>query len=103
MAEEIIAVFSGRLRAKDYLKEYAARSQVLTEIVASLPGFISQQAFSFADGRGGRLVRFEFEEALDAWREHPEHVSAKEWGKAEVLASYTVDICRVVHSSTFER
>ena len=43
MTEEIIAVFSGRLRGKDYAKEYATRSRVLTEISRTAPGFISQE------------------------------------------------------------
>jgi heme-degrading monooxygenase HmoA len=101
-AGEILAIFSGALRDDADLDEYARRTKHLYGIVTSLPGFISAEAITHLDGRNGLVVRFESEEALASWRDHPEHVAAKAWGKAEAIAHYDVAICQVLSESAQE-
>lgn len=96
---EVVAIFSGALRDDADLEEYGRRSEHLYGIVTSLPGFVSARVITYADGQNGLVVRFESEEALRAWRDHPEHVAAKAWGKAEAIAAYDVAICQVLSES----
>lgn len=64
------------------------------DLVGKIPGFISYKPFRADDGGVIAIARFETEEALDAWRHHPDHVAAQQRGKAEFYESYAIQICR---------
>ena len=47
-----------------------------------MPGFVSFKTFRADDGERVSVIEFASEEALRAWREHPEHRKAQELGRA---------------------
>lgn len=74
----IVVLFSGVQRPDMDSEEYGRASARMREIVASTPGFISFNTYTSADGEELVVARFDSLEAVDAWRNHPEHVATQE-------------------------
>jgi len=74
----MVVLFSGVERPDMDAKEYGRASARMREIVASTPGFISFNTYSSADGEELVVARFDSLEAVEAWRNHPEHVATQE-------------------------
>jgi heme-degrading monooxygenase HmoA len=49
------------------------------------------------------VIEFESEEALRAWREHPEHRKAQELGRAAFYAELQIQVCSVIRQYGFKR
>ena len=47
------------------------------------------------------MFRFEDEQALAAWRDHPDHAETHRRGVEEVYATYQVEICQRVRDASF--
>lgn len=82
---------------------YEALNARMEALVRDIPGFISAKGYKADDGDEVFMVRFASHEALRAWREHPEHVVAQARGKAEIYASYDVEVCEVTRAYDFRR
>lgn len=65
-------------------------------VVSRHPGFLSAKSFKAADGEELTVYRFASEEALEAWRTHPEHVETMKRGHPESYASGFLQICKVI-------
>lgn len=98
---EIVVIFRGALRENASLSDYGELSARMTDIVSGLPGFISKELVSSAEGGGALIVRFENETALEVWRTHPEHVAVMQRGRDDFYASYTMLVCKVIRESSF--
>jgi heme-degrading monooxygenase HmoA len=92
----IVALLKTRLRPEAPQDEYARLGGRMYELVSAMPGFVSAEFFGSEDGQELTIARFESEEALAAWRNLPEHVSAQRRGLDEFYASVEVQICEVV-------
>jgi len=77
------------------MEEFLALHHRMNEIVANMPGFVSVKLFRAEDGETLALAEFESLEALDAWRDHPEHVVARRRG-SEFFGNYDVKVCSLV-------
>lgn len=91
----ILTVFRSRLDPAHTAayREMAARMQSLAE---AMPGFISFKTFSAEDGERVSIIEFESEEALSAWREHPEHRQAQALGRDSFYSEFQVQVCEIV-------
>ena len=78
----IVTVFRSRLMP-DVREDYVALADRMNEIARTMPGYISHKGFFAEDGERVTVVEFEDEEAMRAWRMHPEHRAAQE----DVLAA----------------
>lgn len=96
MIGEVIVVGDLKLRSDASLCEYERLGERMYNIVSELPGFLSVKSFKAADGEELTLFRFASEDALEAWRTHPEHVETMKRGHAEFYASGFLQICKVV-------
>jgi heme-degrading monooxygenase HmoA len=96
MVGEVIVIGDLKLRDGVALDEYGRLGERMYEIVSGLPGFLSVKSFTAADGEELTVFRFASEEALDAWRTHPEHVETMKRGHAEFYASGFLQICKVI-------
>ena len=47
------------------------------------------------------MVEFEAEEAMRAWRMHPEHRAAQKLARERYYAEYSVQICEVKRESRY--
>ena len=96
MIGEVIVIGDLKLRSDASLDEYEKLGERMYGIVSRMPGFLSVKSFKAEDGEELTLFRFASEEALEAWRTHPEHVETMKRGHAEFYASGHLQICRVI-------
>jgi len=99
----VIALFGIKMRDDADLEEYAARSARMDDLVRQMPGFISVKSYTAADGDEVVITRFASEEALDAWRLHPDHVATQRKGREEYHESYWVQVCTTIRDYAFHR
>lgn len=67
----------------------------MVELVHGIDGLVSVEEFTAADGSELAVARFESTEAIDAWREQPDHVRTRERGREELFAAYDITIATV--------
>ena len=91
----IVTVFRSRLNP-DAQEEYAAMAKHMSELARSIPGYISHKGFTAEDGERVTIVEFESEDALRAWRIHPDHARAKKHGIESFFGEYRFQICSVI-------
>jgi heme-degrading monooxygenase HmoA len=91
----VLTIFRSRLRAEHATAYYemAARMRTLAE---RMPGFISFKTFTAEDGERVSVIEFESEDALRAWREHPEHRKAQELGRTAFYAEFQIQVCSII-------
>ena len=98
----MVTVFRSRL-APGVQDEYSQWAKRMSELAASMPGYISHKLFVAQDGERLMLIEFESEEGQRAWSVHPEHVHAKKLGRQRFFAEYRVQICKVARDSNSKR
>lgn len=98
----VLALFAFRVRP-EMQTEFHDSVGRMSELVQAGPGFISMDLFTSQDGRTLAVPRFDSEEALLAWRNHPEHLAAQKKGKDAYFDDYWIDVCQVVRSYDFHR
>ena len=91
-----VVLFSTTERDDVDASEYRRTSDRMHELVSHMPGFISYNGYGSEDGQGVAVVRFDSEEALDAWRTLPEHRAAQERGREAFYREYWVQVCETV-------
>lgn len=94
----VIVIVRTRMRPDADRATYDALGGRMFELVQTLPGFLGATEYTAPDGEVLGLIRFASQEALLAWREHPEHVVVQERGRAEFYAAYTIEVCEVVRA-----
>lgn len=97
----VVVVFKITLRPGLPAAEYEETGTRMVELVSAMPGFISMD---YAETEGGELLiaRFESHEALEAWRNLPEHQAAQQRGRERFFAHYRIEVCEPVRSYEFE-
>jgi heme-degrading monooxygenase HmoA len=98
----IVAMFRTYLKPRANLDELGALHQKMHAIVSNMPGFISVKMFTAEDREVLALAEFDTLDALQAWKEHPEHVVAQQRGREEFFAAYRVQICSTIREATFK-
>ena len=84
----IVVLFSSVLRPETDAEEYGRASARMREIVASVPGFISFNTYASDDGEELVVARFDSLEAVEAWRNHPEHLATQEKDRSSWSQEY---------------
>ena len=74
---------------------YQAAFERMLELVAEVPGFVSIDGFGGEDGSELAVARFESREAIDQWRDQPEHVLTRQRGRDEFFDAYDITIATV--------
>ena len=97
----IVVLFSTTPREDLDVEAYRRTSAVMRELVAAMPGFISYNTYTADSGEGIAVVRFESEEALEAWRTHPEHQQAQAMGRSTYYQEYWVQVCSTLREYRF--
>ena len=98
----IVTVFRSRLMP-GVRDEYVALANRVSELAATMPGYISHKGFFADDGERVTVVEFESEEGMRAWRRHPEHIQAQRKGREIYYAEYHLQVCDLVRESSFKR
>lgn len=100
-AEMIVVLFSTTAREDVDVEDYRRTSARMRELVATIPGFISYNVYQGENGEGVAVVRFDSEEALEAWRGHPEHQKAQQKGRSSYYQDYWVQVCSTLREYRF--
>ena len=98
----IVTIFRSRLRP-DIGEDYGALSDRMAAIARAMPGYMSDKDFVAEDGERVTIVEFESDDALRAWRMHPEHREAQRLARAIYYEDYSVQTCTIVRESRFKR
>ena len=99
----IVVLFSVTPREGADAAEEEAASDRMWKIVASMPGFISYKSYAADDGERIAVVRFESREALDAWRNQPEHRIVQEQARTSFYQEYWVQASETFRQYRFVR
>ena len=97
----IITLFKARPRQGIDQADYESTFQRMVELASQMPGFIDIEGFGAADGAELAVVRFESEETLLAWKNHPEHVATQQRGRDEFFESYHITVAERVREYEF--
>ena len=92
----IVVLFSSVDRPDIDVEEYGRASSRMREIAASVPGFVSFNTYVSSDGEDLVVVRFDSLEALEAWRNHPEHLEVQEQDRSAWSQEYWVQTSETV-------
>ena len=98
----IVVVFRSRLDPAA-TEDYDATATRMDELARQMPGYIAHKAFAAEDGERLTLVEFESEEAIAAWRMHPEHVAAQRNGRSKFYSEFRLTVCEVLREQRFKR
>lgn len=98
----VVTIFRSRLRP-EYREEYNRWAERIHALAVKMPGFISIKTFTADDGERVSLVEFESEEAVRAWREHPEHRQAQEMGRKLFYSEYRIQVCQPIRDYSFPK
>jgi heme-degrading monooxygenase HmoA len=93
----IVCIFRSRTRPDADLDALAALDHELDALVRTIPGFVSNKGFSAPDGEGVGIIEFASLEAFETWRTHPAHLAAKERGREDFFARFSVQVCAPFH------
>ncbi len=95
-----IIIFRNRLKP-DAVANYTGWADRMSALARTMPGYVSHKGFTAADGERVTIVEFESEEAMRGWATHPEHVAAKQKGRAEFYTEYSLQICTEQRATRF--
>lgn len=99
----VVVIFTAKVRADADLKEYGRQARRMVELVQQGQGFISLTTSTGPNGEEIIIARFTSEEAVTAWRTHPEHLQAQELGRSRIYASYRVEVCATIRDYEFHQ
>jgi len=74
----------------------------MSELVRTMPGYISHKSFYAEDGERCTIVEFENEEGLRTWRTNPEHLVAQKMARQKYYTEYSVQVCTLDRESKFK-
>jgi len=95
-----VVIFRSRLRP-EAAGEFRKLLPRMLDLARSIPGFVSYKAFAADDGERVSIIEFETDEALRAWREHPEHRKAQAAGRDRFYAEYDIKVCEPLRERVF--
>jgi len=96
----VVVIFRSRVRS-DRLAEYYERVEEMAALARAMPGYISDKGFMSEDGERVSIHEWESEEALKAWRDHPEHKNMQQYGREQFYEEYTLQVMNSPRESRF--
>ena len=97
----VIVVFRFHAKPQANLEELGALSQKMGALVSQVPGFLAVKDFSAQDGEVVAIAEFDSLESVDAWKAHPEHLTAQQRGREEFFADYRIQVCNLIRTLEF--
>lgn len=97
----IVTVFRSRLKPGIH-DDYSPMAERMDELARTMPGYISHKGFTAEDGERVTIVEFASEEAMRAWRRHPEHRAAQVKGREAFYSTYHLQVCELLREARFD-
>lgn len=98
-------IFSNQHRAGQHggePEEYATTAARMSELAASMPGFLGYESTRGADGFGITVSYWSSLDAIEGWRVHAEHALAQQAGREQFYATYDLRVARVERHVRFD-
>jgi len=103
----IVIVFRSRLTESaqngQFRQEYLSWAERMIALAKTCEGFVSFQSFTAEDGERLSISEFENEEAVRAWKAHPEHREAQRRGREIFYEEYRVQVSTEDRSYSFRK
>ena len=96
-----VILFRSRIRPGVDVNSYLEHANAMYEIASKIPGFISSEDFTSADGERLAVITFRDDESLKRWREHAEHRAAQARGRTEYYETYKLQVCDLEREMSF--
>lgn len=74
-------------------KNYSEMAERMVDLATAQPGFLGVE--SVRDGLGITVSYWESLEAIQQWKQHSEHVIARELGRAQWYSCFKTRVCKV--------
>ena len=97
------AVIFTSQRGTDDEPGYSAMADQMAALAAQQPGYLGVESARGADGLGITVSYWQTLEDIAAWRRHAEHRVAREQGRADWYAGYSVRISKVERAYAWTR
>jgi heme-degrading monooxygenase HmoA len=98
----VIVLFRSRL-TEAAGEDYNAMAEEMVTLANGMPGFIDVKSFQANDGERLTVVRWENEETMRAWREHPRHQIAQRLGRERWYQTFDLEVVTVARATHFDR
>ena len=80
---------------------YDTAAARMEELAATIPGYLGIEAARSADGTGITVSYWENEDAISAWRGHPDHLDVQSRGRADWYEWYELRVGKVERARSF--
>jgi heme-degrading monooxygenase HmoA len=97
-----VVIFRSR-KSGIQLDAYNQTAAEMSQLVTTIPGYISHKTFHHADGETVTLGEFESLDAVHHWGNHPTHRAAQAMGQQTWYDCYELTICDIHSRKTFNR
>jgi heme-degrading monooxygenase HmoA len=98
----IVVIFRSRLTT-DAGDDYTQMAAEMLATASDMPGFVDFKSFKAEDGERLSIVRWQDQETMAAWRNHPRHRVAQQAGRSKWYESYRIEIAEVMREGVFGR
>lgn len=99
-AGQVLTVFRSRLR-DDAEPGYADTAAAMAALARTMPGFVDAKSFRADDGERVTIVTFADHESQQGWRDHPDHVAARQRGIEGWYADYSIQVADTAYARHF--
>lgn len=82
---------------------YAEMADRMVELAAAQPGYLGMDSARGADGLGITVSYWRSPEDIAAWRRHAEHRAARDSGRSDWYAHYTLHVTKVERAYAWQR
>ena len=82
---------------------YAQTAERMVELAVKQPGCLGFDSARDAQGFGITVSYWESLDAIEAWRNHPEHMKAQVDGREKWYAHYDLHITKIEHSHSYRK
>ncbi|WP_322903299.1 antibiotic biosynthesis monooxygenase [Paenibacillus campi] len=93
-------IFTSKRTAAD--QGYGKMADTMVEMAEQQPGFLGVESYRNADGAGVTISYWRDLEHIRNWKDNPVHQLAQQQGKQQWYEHYTVKICKVEHTYSFD-
>ena len=97
----VVALFRSRLRPGQQ-GEYREGAVRMLELARAMPGFLDFKTFAADDGERISVVEFESLDALEAWRDHEEHLDAQRAGRERFYSESRLQVAELIRDYGFD-
>ncbi|HEY4331001.1 MAG TPA: hypothetical protein VGM78_00460 [Ilumatobacteraceae bacterium] len=99
----ILLVYRTVLRGPEMREEFDEMNRLTDAVALNTPGYIGAETFAVSPLETVGLLRFETQEAMAMWSDHPDHKTAHVRGVDELFSKYEVEVYDLVRQAGFDR